>query len=205
MDYFSLANAVLIVVGGGAGGGVTVTFLAKYLGDRWLGHVLENERAAYQKELAELTAGFTRELEHYRAQLDRSIFVSRTHFETEYTAMKEVSQCLSEVKVFFRKLHPIEAFAEPTGAHRTQAVNSMEKAIGKFQEKLEEWAVFLEIAIYNEFDHCYAGASAELRRLKANTEREPDTKYFWDSYQKACQLVRDRIKNLAVLPRTDRG
>jgi hypothetical protein len=110
---------------------------------------------------------------------------------------------LSEVKVFFRKLHPIEAFTEPIGTERTQVIDSMEKAIGKFQEKLEEWAVFLEIAIYTEFDHCYTGASAELRRLKANSEREPDTKYFWDSYRKVCQLVRDRIKILAVLPRTE--
>jgi hypothetical protein len=203
MDYSSFANAVLIVVGGSAGGAATVTFLARYLGDRWLGHVLEKEKAAYQEELTKLTARFTRELEHYRAQLDRSIFVSRTHFETEYTAMKEVSQCLSEVKVFFRKLHPIEAFTEPTGTDRTKAIDSMEKAIGKFQEKLEEWAVFLEIAIYNEFNHCHGEATVELRRLKANSEREPNTKYFWDSYQKACQLVRDRIKTLAVLPRTD--
>ena len=203
MDYSSFANAFLIVVGGSAGGAATVTFLAKYLGDRWLGHVLAKEKAAYQEELTKLTAGFTRELEHYRAQLDRSIFVSRTHFETEYTAMKEVSQCLSEVKVFFRKLHPIEAFTEPTGTDRTKAIDSMEKAIGKFQEKLEEWAVFLEIAIYNEFNHCHGEATVELRRLKANSEREPNTKYFWDSYQKSCQLVRDRIKTLAVLPRTD--
>jgi hypothetical protein len=68
-------------------------------------------------------------------------------------------------------------------------------------------AVFLEIEQYKEFDHCYAGASEELKRLKANIEHEEDraqtVRYFWDSYQNVSQLVRDRIKTLAVLPRTE--
>jgi hypothetical protein len=109
MDSSLWIDSAKAIFGGAAGGVATVTFLSKYLGDRWLGHVLEKEKAEYAKQLAKLTAGFTQELEHYRAQLDRSVFVTRTHFETEYSAMKEVSQCLSEVKVNFLKLHPIEA------------------------------------------------------------------------------------------------
>lgn len=95
---------------------------------------------------------------------------------------------------------------ELVGTERTQAVDLLEKAISKYHEKLEEWAVFLEPVIYSEFENCFGGAQAELKRLKANTEKEPDragtVSYFWKSYQKACQLVRDRIKSLAILPRT---
>jgi hypothetical protein len=131
-----------VIVGGGAGGAVTVTFLARFLGERWLGHVLEKEQAEYATELARLKAGFTQNLEHYREELDRSIFVTRTHFETEYTAMKEISQSLSEVKVPFLKLHPIEVGIDLMGSDRAQAIALLEKAIIKFHETLEEWAVF---------------------------------------------------------------
>jgi hypothetical protein len=111
----NLAGWAQIVLGGAGSGLLAVTGMSKWLGKVWLGRILAKEKAAYDERLAELTAGFTRELEHYRAQLDRSIFVSRTHFETEYTAMKEVSQCLAEVKVPFLELHPTEAFTEPKG------------------------------------------------------------------------------------------
>jgi hypothetical protein len=206
MDWSSWMDTAKVIFGGAAGGIATVTFLSRYLGDKWLGHILEKEKAEYAKQLAMLTAGFSQELEHYRAQLDRSIFVSRTHFETEYTAMKEVSQCLSEVKVTFLRLHPIEAGTELIDAERTQGIASLETATSKYHEKLEEWAVFLEPALYDEFEHCYAGADAELKRLRTNSEKEPDragtVNYFWKSYRQASQMVRDRIKNLAVIPRT---
>jgi hypothetical protein len=67
----------------------------------------------------------------------------------------------------------------------------LEEASRKYQEKLEEWAVFLEPALYDEFEHCHAGVDAELRRLRANTEKEPDragtVKYFWQSYRQVVK------------------
>ena len=98
MDWSSFLNAVEVIVGGAVGGTATVTFLSRYLGEAWLGRILEKEKARYAKEIENLKAEFAKELEHYRAQLDRSTFVTRAHFETEFTAMKEVSQCLSQGK-----------------------------------------------------------------------------------------------------------
>lgn len=195
-----------IIVGGGVSGIAAVSFASRWLGDFWLGRLLEKEKTKYTKEIEELKAGFAQELAHYRAQLDRSIFVTRAHFETEFTAMKEVSQCLSEVKIAFINLHPIQAGTKMNGAERTHGIDLLERATHKYHEKLEEWAVFLEPTLYDEFDHCYAGADAEWKRLKTNSD-EPDragtVAYFWKSYRQACQMVRDRIKSLAVMPRVE--
>jgi hypothetical protein len=167
--------------------------------------MLEKEKAKYAKEIENLRSGFAQDLEHYRAQLDRSIFVTRAHFETEFTAMKEVSQCLSAVKIAVRGLYPIE-FRAPgiIDIERGKQVAELQSANQKFREKLEEWAVFLEPALYDEFDHCQAGAEALCGEEKTlDGHPRPGSKtYFWDSYRKACQLVRDRIKGLAVMPRT---
>jgi hypothetical protein len=84
---------------------VALAGLSHWLGDRWLGRLLEKEKAKYAHELATLQAGFAQELARYHAQLDRSTFVTRAHFETEYTAMKKVSQSLSVVKLAVRDLY----------------------------------------------------------------------------------------------------
>ena len=202
MDLSALLEGLF---GGAVGGTMIVLGLSRWLGDVWLGRLLEKEKAKYAEAIEKLKAAIAQELERYRAQLDRSVFVTRAHFETEFTAMKEVSQCLSEVKVAFRSLHPIDAAVKITDAERTERINWLARANNKYLEKLEEWAVFLEPSLYSEFEHAYVAANDEWRRLKTNAE-EPDragtVRYFWKSYQQACQLVRDRIKSLAVMPRT---
>jgi hypothetical protein len=205
MDSSELLRAGEMIFGGALGGSVTVLGLSRWLGEVWLGRLLEKEKARYAKEIEKLKATFAQDLEHYRAQLDRSVFVTRAHFETEFAAMKEVSQCLSQVKIIFLKLHPIEAGVRMTDAERIQNIDLLKKANDEYHEKLEEWAVFLEPALYDEFDHCFAGADAEWKRLKANDEgpdRAGTVAYFWKSYRQASQMVRDRIKSLAVMPRT---
>jgi hypothetical protein len=194
-----------IIVGGGISGIVAVSAASRWLGDFWLGRLLEKEKAKYTREIEKLKAGCAQELEHYRAHLDRSIFVTRAHFETEFAALKEISQSLSKVKIAFIKLHPIEAGKELTGTERIQSIDSLERMTSEFHVKLEEWAVFMEPTMYDEFEHCYVGADAEWKRLKTNPaehDRAGTADYFWKSYRQACQMVRDRIESLAVIPRT---
>jgi hypothetical protein len=203
MDWLALLNVAEVIAGGALGGTAAVYGLSRFLGDAWLGRMLEKEKAKYAKELEGLKSSFAQELEHYRAQLDRSIFVTRAHFETEFTAMKEVTQRLSDVKVIWLKLHPVQFGRKDVELYN--GLESLHKAAEAFHEKLEEWAVFIDIEIYDEFNRCYIGADEEWRRLKAgNEENDPAeiVKHFWDAYRHACQKVRDRIKNLAVMPRS---
>src|ERR1700676_2246492 len=99
MDWSAWLKAGEVIFGGAVGGTTAVFGLSRWLGDVWLGRLLEKEKAKYAEAIEKLRAAFAQELERYRAQLDRSIFVTRAHFETEYTAMKEVSKSLAEVKI----------------------------------------------------------------------------------------------------------
>jgi hypothetical protein len=57
----------------------------------------------------------------------------------------------------------LEVRAPDTDAERYRKITDLESASQKFREKLEEWAVFLEPKLYDEFDHCQAGAEALCR------------------------------------------
>jgi hypothetical protein len=101
MQATDVLHLVGALVGGGVGGTLTVTGLSRWLGDVWLGRILEKEKAKYGRELEQLRASFAEKLEWYKDALDRSktllqariessVFVTRAHFETEFGAYKKV-------------------------------------------------------------------------------------------------------------------
>jgi hypothetical protein len=191
---WTIAASVVTSVGG-------FGLLLRYGGDFWLART----KAKWDKELEEFKNFLNTEQRRYQAELDRSIFVSRAHFDTEFQAIKEVHQCLSEVKIPFRSLFPISATVIVTDAQSAELVERLQQANNKFIVKLEEWGVFLEPAQYDEFKRCNDAMEHFLEVFpKRDTELDLDynitKKHFWDSYQAACQKARDRIARLAVLP-----
>ena len=190
MDIHWLKWATQAVIGF-IGGAVSYFALPKFFGDWWL---------------AKINANHAKKLEALKTSLERSTFVTRAHFETEFAAMKEVSQCLAQVKILYRRLNPIEAGKELMGDALETCVNELGEANGKLLTKLEEYGVFLTPEIYDEFERCYNGASAEFDRLKEALDYPQDktinAKHFWTSYSKVCQLIRERISSLAVIAGT---
>lgn len=167
--------------------------------------LLERTKAKWNRELEAFKDRLNTEQRRYQAQLDRSIFMSRAHFDTEFQAIKEVHRCLSEVKVPFRNLFPINAATVLTGAQPADWITRLEDANNIFLAKLEEWGVFLEVAQYDEFKRCHDAVEHFLERYPTRgpeIERDYVTtrNHFWDSYRAACQKARDRIEKLAVLP-----
>lgn len=138
--------------------------VSRFLGNWWL----EKQKARFSKELEEFKGGLQREKARVQAEVDRSVFVTRAHFETEYQAMKEVSQSLAGVKILYRRLNPVEVGAELGDAERGRLIVQLEEATEDYLGRLEEWAAFLEPNVYDEFFRCYIGADEELKRLKTN-------------------------------------
>jgi hypothetical protein len=195
-------RAIIQGIAGGVLGGTAAAFgVSKFLGKWWI----EKQKAKYSTQLEELKNNFEKELKRVQADIDRSIFVTHAHFDTEFLAMKEVSQGLAEVKIVYRRLNPKEVGKELTETERSENIQRLETVNENFLERLEQWAAFLEPEIYDEFDHCHSGADQELNRLRTNSPHEKDktinAEYFWDSYRQVCQKIRDRLRSLSVLPR----
>lgn len=194
MSVWSFVGTLATGLIGGVSGGVGLSHF-------WL----ERTKAKWNKELEAFKDKLNTDQRRYQAQLDRSIFVSRAHFDTEFQAIKEVHQCLSEVKIPFRSLQPINAAKVLTADESAELVTRLQDANNRFLAKLEEWGVFLEPALYDEFERCYHGADHFLEIYpKRGPEMERDyattNEHFWKSYKEACQKARDRIAKLAVLP-----
>lgn len=200
VDWLSVIESV---VGGALGGSAAVFGLSRFLGNLWL----EKQKSRYNKELEEFRDNLHKEQARLQAEIDRSVFVTHAHFETEFAAMKEVSQCLADIRIAYMSLNPIDASIRIADEERAQYIDRLATANDKFLAKLQEWAVFLEPDLYDEFERCHIGADEELKRVRANrslgsNEKNQNAEYFWHAYRHACQKVRDRIKLLAVLPRT---
>src|SRR6266849_2896383 len=124
MDWSMLIKAGEVVFGGALGGTAAVLGLSRWLGDVWLGRILEKERAKYAQEIEKLKAGFAQELERYRAQLDRSVFVTRAHFETELAAYKQVFEGLGEVRLAISGTRPMMSVS-PRGETKEERIKRL--------------------------------------------------------------------------------
>jgi hypothetical protein len=118
MDWSTWIKAGEVIFGGALGGTAAVLGLSRWLGDVWLGRIVEKERAKYTKEIENLKARFAQELEKYRAQLDRSIFVTRAHFETELAAYKQIFDGLGEVHLAMTGMRPMFGIARPNATEQ---------------------------------------------------------------------------------------
>jgi len=145
MDWITVIESL---VGGVLGGSATVFGLSRLLGELWL----EKQKARYTKELEEFRNDLHQQQARMQAEIDRTVFVTRAHFETEFLAMKEVSQYLAEVKIVYRLLNPLEVPKSVDHKELAENVGRLSAANDAFLQKLESWAAFLEPDLYDEFE-----------------------------------------------------
>lgn len=199
MNLVGILESLAVGLVGGLGGGAA---LWKFVTDTWL----EKRKAEWNKELEALKDGLAAQQKRLQARLDSSLFVTRAHFEVELNAMREVHQCLAEVKVAFRALNPLNSRDEKHDEEKSRLIETLRIATARYLAKVEEWGAFLDTSLYDSFERCYYGADEEWKRLSSPTVSDSDKvlihKQFFDNYRAACQGIRDRLKNLAVLPGT---
>ncbi len=68
---------------------------------------LQRDQAGLTNELARLKDDLERAQKRTQAEIDRSVFVTRAHFESEFEAMKQVFSCLSQVRLAMESLRPM--------------------------------------------------------------------------------------------------
>jgi DNA replication initiation complex subunit (GINS family) len=69
--------------------------------------------AEFKAELARLDATFKHSQSRAQAAIDRSVFVTRAHFETEFEAMKQVFSHLSQLQIGLNGLRPMVSVETP--------------------------------------------------------------------------------------------
>jgi hypothetical protein len=185
----------------------------------WLGKAyLDRQLAKHNRELESLKAEYGKQLEGYKAELDTSkrllqadidktILVTKVHFETEFNALKDVFAKLAELKLLFASLRPTVGLA-PQGQTKEDKRVALEAMFGKFThaynmllETTEFLGPFYPPEIYEAIKQCIQSANREILDLSTSG---PDmfTSHWYQrgdenltKYGEQFGIVSDRIRN----------
>jgi hypothetical protein len=172
-------------------------------------------RAEYGKQLEEYKA----QLEHSKlllqADIDKTILVTRVHFETEFEALQAVFAKLAEVKLQMAGLRP-QMRVGPAGESLEVKVKRLRDHINEFQkayntllETTEHRSAFYPHDIYEQLGACLRKANAEVEDLKTSGpetfshdwyERgQRNFDEFLTTFSDVSALIRERISKLAIV------
>ena len=217
MDWSAWLKAGEVIFGGAVGGTASVLGLSRWLGDAWLGRMLEKEKAKYAREIEKLKAEFAQELERYRAQLDRSVFVTRAHFETELAAYKQVFEGLGEVRLAISGTRPMMSVS-PEGESKEDKIKRLAERLNlligahdKTVKVIEHLSPFYPQDIYFKLSMCLSVARGEILDIQTGGDETFSLKWyeegqrrldaFFPTYNSVTEAIRNRIATLAIIPR----
>jgi anion-transporting ArsA/GET3 family ATPase len=202
------------LVTGALGGLGTVYGLSRFLGNMWL----EKQKARYSKELEDFKNQLSKEQKRIQAEIDSSVFVTRAHFETEFSAMKDIFKALAEVKMSLNAFRSYDAADRDEGNERLiesfpTKLRTLAQADRRLVIKMEELGAFYSPELYDEVNRCHIASEFEIRRLQNVRIEEIGNRLMTDDgianhnqfgrcYSRASQIIRDRLSKLAVLPGT---
>lgn len=222
-----LTQVLSAIVAGAIGGTATIAGLSRWLGDVWLGCILAREKAKYDREMEQLRAGYAEKLEGYKdaldrsknllqAQIDRSVFVTRAHCETEFEAYKKIFEDLADVRLVISIMHPMLRVASEneTREDRFKELGANFKRLGEAHDKavrtIENLGPFYPEAIFQKLSACLQLVRIEIVNIQTGGERTFSREWsregeqlvveFKRAYDEASEAVRQRIATLAVLP-----
>jgi hypothetical protein len=143
-----------------------------------------------------------------QAAIDRSIFVTRAHFETEFEAMKQVFDCLSRLAFCVAAMRPIDADC-PIQHEADRRLSELRAEYNGLRKLVEAKLPFYTEELYGLVQACLSAAWREtddLDRMKdpyddvGRKRAEGNQSAFETNYKKAAAVIRERISRLAILP-----
>jgi hypothetical protein len=206
-EIWQTAGAVLASLGGGA---TIVLAMSTWLGKVWANRILAKDRARYSKEIEGLKADLDRTARLFQGEIDKTLFVTKTHFETEFRSLRRIWKHVATVRSRMNRLREV-----PTA-------NTLEEQV---QLHIESFAVFMDevnglrMAIDDNspfYSQELYMALDELLRL-AQTERDDVRFYLVDRFEiswiqrgqknfssylecaeRVSALIRERLAKLSV-------
>jgi hypothetical protein len=173
--------------------------------------------AEFKVSLAEIEADLRSSQNLLQAKIDRSIFVTNAHFDTEFAAMKQVFSRLSRVRSTLYDLRPTSAY-EPIGEDDNQKMERLSRRLQSLllahdalRKVLEAKRPFYPETLYVTATECLDAAQNDARKVQSTDLNSLDAWFleltanrtrFAQGYRRAANIIRDRISTLAIIPRS---
>ncbi len=208
------------VFGGAAGSLVVVYGLSRWLGDVWKAKIVERVQQDNRKEIetmkSEMEASVAKANRLLDAGISKAILVTRTHFETEFAAYKEIFAALSEVKNCLHAVRPVFIIAGEGETVRDERnlvdrLNKLIAAQNKAVVVSDNLRPFYEDEIYQGIQECFKSSKFEILQVKTGggfstfdqnwfEAGRKNQEAFVKDYLHVSTLIRDRLASLGVLP-----
>jgi hypothetical protein len=193
----------------------------------WLGHkILIQETAKHNQELETLKASYATQLETYKndlatqkqllqAEIDKTVLVTRVHFETEFKALKDIFEKLTEVRLQVVGLRPFFSITsgQETDEDRKKRLReqliTFESAYNDLLRCYENQQPFYPQEIYENIESCRMAANREVYQIRTSGDEiftptwyekgQKNQGEFLAAYERVTHAIRSRIVKLAVM------
>jgi len=207
-EAWETAGAVLASVGGG---GAIVVALSGWLGKVWAERILAADRAKYAREIEELKGSLERTTRILQGEIDKTLFVSKTHFETEFNLLREIWANVSEVRGPMSLLRPMSGY--PAGRaqqeeHFSRIFETFLAKLDRFRTAVDNNSPFYPQEIFLVLDGLIRIAQGERDDLIHNLDErfgmgwfqrgKENFRAFMLQVDKCSGLIRERLEKLAV-------
>ena len=215
---------VLLSTLGGTGGAVLIlAALWKFLGTVWADklrlqlELKNNQHLEMLRTKLQTQADKTQQM--LNAGIQKSILVSRTHFETEFNAYREIYAALTEVRYAVEQTRPVwnppsSESAEDRNKRRHVELQKAYENLATVHNKLvllrDNLAPFYAADIYPALEACVNTSKMELFQLLTGGQQTFSESWsiegyrrqeeFKIAYRKVGELIRERTTSLGILP-----
>jgi hypothetical protein len=204
---FSLPTFLASLVGSGVTAWLVVKGLGSHLADRWL--------ARYKNDLDREYEGYRDSLEQKRkrieAELGHRTYVTKTQFDTEFNAVKDIFAALGKLRLSFNGLRP---FVDWTPQDETEKLKLISLRLNHFRERFnvlvdtaESVYPFVPESIYAQLETCMKAGFVEIRHIEQNgidalspkgyEDGAKQHEQFTRAYFTAAKLVREHFHQLS--------
>jgi hypothetical protein len=207
MYDFSLPTFLASVVGSGATAWLVVKGLSGHLAERWL--------ARYKSDLDKEFESYRDSLEQKRKRVEADLghrsYITKTQFDTEFNAVRDIFAALGKLRLSFNGLRP---FVDWTPQDKEEKLKLISTRLNHFRERFnvlvdtaESVYPFVPEDIYAQLEICMKAGFVEIRLIEqAGVEALSPKGYedglkqhekFTAAYFAAARLVRGHFGQLS--------
>jgi hypothetical protein len=217
-------TVLLSTLGGTVGAAAVLAALWKFLGTVWADRLRLQIEHDNNEKIEKLRADLQVQTDKAQKLLDagvqKAILVTRTQFETEFNAYKDIYAVLTEVRYAVVQTRPTwiapsNESAEEKGKRFRSALNTAFENLATAHNKLvvlrDNLAPFYAAEVYTTLGECISTSKMELFQVRTAGQETFSTPWYADGHQRqqefiaahrrVGELIRERIASLGIIER----
>lgn len=151
-EIFGIAAAIIASIGGA---GAIIIAVSSWLGKVWANRILENQKKEHQREIESFKSQLQENINKVNAINEKALYISKTHYDTEFGIYKEIwvklLECINSVNRLHQIVGNVPLDAEEKKARDTIMYEEFARAYNDFSNTINKYAPFYKKSFYDDF------------------------------------------------------